>query len=71
MKSDALATPKPVGKFRLVSITDAAAYLDFNTKTVRALIARGTLHGYRLPGSKLIRVDLNQLDALIAAGTVA
>lgn len=67
----ALTPPRPAGKYRLVSITDAAAYLDVNHKTIRALIARGTLHGYRLPGSKLIRIDLNQVDELLATGKVA
>ena len=45
-------------------IADAAEYGDCSTKTIRRMIARGDLTGYRL-GSRMIRVDLNELDALL------
>lgn len=49
---------------RYSSIADAAAYFGCEHKLLRRLIAQGTLTGFRLPGSKLIRVDLDELDAL-------
>lgn len=46
----------------LVSVNQAAEYTSVNPRTIRRRIADGTLTGYRL-GSKMIRVDLNELDA--------
>lgn len=51
---------------RFASIAEAADYLRCEHKFVRKAISRGTLRGYRFPGSRLIRVDLNELDALLA-----
>ena len=48
----------------LVSINQAADYASVNPRTIRRRIADGTLTGYRL-GSKTIRVDLLELDALL------
>ncbi len=56
---------------RLSSITDAADYLAVEHKLVRKMIASGKITGYRLPGSNLIRVDLNEIDALLDRGRVA
>lgn len=56
-------TPTPKIR-RLQSIPGAAAYLGVSTKTVRRYIAAGRITGYRA-GPKLIRVDLNELDALL------
>jgi excisionase family DNA binding protein len=49
---------------RLESIQFAAEYARVSTKTVRRWIASGDLAGYRA-GKRLIRVDLNELDALL------
>ncbi|MBA3251460.1 MAG: excisionase family DNA-binding protein [Geodermatophilaceae bacterium] len=49
---------------RLASITSAAEAAACSTKTIRRLISRGDLTGYRM-GSRLVRVDLNELDALM------
>lgn len=49
---------------RLVSINEAAAYADVNTRTVRRWIAQGHLIGFRA-GPRLIRVDRHQLDAML------
>ena len=49
---------------RLASITDAAEYVGVNPKTVRRYIAAGRITGYRT-GPRLIRVDLNELDAML------
>ncbi len=51
-------------RHRLESISNAAEYLGVCTKTIRRWIAEGRLTGYRA-GPKLIRVDLNELDAML------
>ena len=56
---------------RYISISDAAEYLDVTTRTIRQMIADGRLTGYR-SGPKLIRLDLNEIDAaMIAFGGAA
>jgi excisionase family DNA binding protein len=57
-------TRVPVSPRRLASIPDAAAYVGVSTKTVRRYIAAGRVTGYRA-GPRLIRVDLNELDAVL------
>lgn len=47
-----------------VTIAEAAEYLAVTPKTIRNLIARGDLTGYRL-GARAIRVDRAELDALL------
>ena len=47
---------------RLASLIDAAEYASVNPRTLRRRIADGTLTGYRM-GPRLVRVDLNELDA--------
>lgn len=49
---------------RLESIENAADYIGVSTKTVRRYIAAGRVTGYRT-GPRLIRVDLNELDAML------
>jgi excisionase family DNA binding protein len=46
-----------------VSPEDAARYVGVHVKTIRRAIAAGRLTGYRLPGSRLYRLDLNEIDA--------
>ena len=56
-----------------VGITEAAAYADVSTRTIRRWIAAGMLPGYRL-GPRLVKVDLADLEALarrIPTGGVA
>jgi len=52
-----LPTPR-----RYATKQQAAEYICSSTKTIDRLIARGALTAYR-HGTRLIRVDLNQLDA--------
>jgi excisionase family DNA binding protein len=47
-----------------VSIEQAANYTGLSVKTLRRRIADGTLTGYRA-GPKLVRVDLNEVDAML------
>ena len=49
---------------KLLSLQDAADRAGVNPKTIRRRIADGSLKGYRM-GPRLIRVDLNELDALL------
>jgi excisionase family DNA binding protein len=58
---------KPVGR-RYARINDAAAYLDCNPITIRQMIADGKIRAYR-SGQRLVRVDLNELDAMMAGET--
>ncbi|WP_231971469.1 excisionase family DNA-binding protein [Mycobacterium sp. E3198] len=58
---------KPVGR-RYARVNDAAAYLDVHPITIRQMIADGKIRAYR-SGSRLIRVDLNEIDALMAGET--
>lgn len=46
---------------RWASLKRAAEYLDVSVDFVRGLISRGEIAGYRT-GSKLLRVDLNEID---------
>jgi len=50
---------------RWLSQAAAAEHLGVTDRTIRNYVARGTLKGYRLKGSRLIRVDLNEVDALL------
>ncbi|MEE2851447.1 MAG: excisionase family DNA-binding protein [Actinomycetota bacterium] len=47
---------------RYVKIAEAAEYLQVTDRTIRQMIADGRLTGYR-NGTRLVRVDLNELDA--------
>lgn len=41
----------------------AAEYLGVTVRTIRNKIAEGTLTGYRLPGLRAVRVDLDEIDS--------
>ncbi|HYB36438.1 MAG TPA: helix-turn-helix domain-containing protein [Mycobacterium sp.] len=58
---------KPVGH-RWAKIPEAAEYLRCAPVTIREMISDGRLRAYR-SGSRLIRVDLAELDALMAGDT--
>jgi excisionase family DNA binding protein len=48
---------------RYATLEAAGEYVGgVNERTIRRMISRGDLTGYRLPGSRLLRVDLNELD---------
>jgi excisionase family DNA binding protein len=42
----------------------AASQVKVSPRTIRRMIARGELTGYRL-GPRILRVDLNELEALL------
>lgn len=47
---------------RYAKLAEAADYLGVTDRTIRQMIADGRLTGYR-SGARLVRVDLNELDA--------
>lgn len=49
---------------RYATLAAAAEYVDVTERTIRNYIARGELTGYRL-GSRTVRVDLNEIDAIL------
>lgn len=48
---------------RLVRMDTAAEWLDVDPKTIRRMVSKGTLHGYRV-GGRLLRVDMAEVEAL-------
>lgn len=48
-----------------ITITEAAARLGVNHKTIRKHIATGALAGYRVGGTALIRLDVAEVEALL------
>ena len=52
---------------RYETVTEAARYVKCTEQTIRRMIAAGKLTGYR-SGTRLVRVDLDELDALLAGG---
>ncbi len=46
------------------TLKQAAEYLGVTDRTIRQMIADGRLTGYR-NGPRLIRVDLNEIDAVM------
>ena len=61
-RADRRHPERPVGRRRYVKMSEAAEYLGVTDRTVRQMIADGRLTGYR-NGSRLVRVDLNEIDA--------
>ena len=63
-RSTVPATERPEVRRRLASLDVAAKYVGTSPRTIRRAIAEGRLTGYRF-GSRLLRVDLNELDATL------
>lgn len=72
MRSQNTATPPPARRW--ASKEQAADYIGVCDKTLRRYIAQGIIPAHRL-GKRLIRLDLNEVDAAMAripsAGDVA
>ena len=68
MSRPALTPPSPpVRRHQLASVDEAAEYLGVHAKTVRRWIAQGRLTAYAA-GPRLIRVDLDEVDAMLRSG---
>lgn len=50
---------------RWLTQAEAAEYLGVSDRSIRNYISRGALRGYRVRGSRLIRVDRHELDTLL------
>jgi excisionase family DNA binding protein len=50
---------------QLISTTKAAERLNVSPGTIRQFIADGKLKGYKIAGLRNLKVDANQVDALI------
>lgn len=50
---------------RLISLDEAADLFGVTSRTVRNLIARGTLTGYKIAGLRATRVRLDEVRALV------
>lgn len=50
---------------RWLSQAEAAEYLGVTDRTIRNYIARGQLRAHRPRGSRLIRIDLHELEDLL------
>lgn len=55
----------PVERARYADLTEAAAYAKVHPRTIRRWISAGLLKGYRA-GPRLLRVNLNELDAMLS-----
>ncbi|MDT5076778.1 MAG: hypothetical protein QOJ80_1415 [Mycobacterium sp.] len=53
---------QPPTQRRYASQAQAAEYLGVTVRTIRQMVSDGRLTGYR-NGNRLVRVDLNELDA--------
>jgi excisionase family DNA binding protein len=56
------------GRRRYASVTEAAAYLGVTDRAIRLMIADGRLSGYRGLGPRVLRIDLNEIDAAMETG---
>jgi excisionase family DNA binding protein len=51
-----------------LSVAQCAEVSGFSTRTIRKRIADGVLPAYKPRGSRLLRIDAADLDAMIKAG---
>ena len=55
---------RPAPPRRFATLIEAADYVAVHPKTVRRWVATGRLTAYRA-GPRLLRVDLNEVDAML------
>jgi excisionase family DNA binding protein len=53
---------------RYVSVDDAAAYLDVTDRAIRLMVADGRLTAFRGLGSRVLRLDLDEIDRVMESG---
>lgn len=58
---DVVPVKDSVTRRRYAKLSEAAEYLGVTDRTIRQMIADGRISGYRA-GSRLVRVDLNEID---------
>jgi excisionase family DNA binding protein len=57
-----MAPKSPSTRRRWISQQEAAEHLGVTTRTIRQMVVDGRLRAYK-SGSRLIRLDLNEIDA--------
>jgi excisionase family DNA binding protein len=53
---------------RWASVGDAATYIGVTDRAIRLMIADGRITAYRGLGSRVLRIDLNEVDAVMESG---
>ena len=64
MSSPPIPSSDCVPRGQLVSINAAAKLKELSTKTLRRRIRDGTLRAYHVAGTRAVRVDTADLDAM-------
>lgn len=65
-----MASPAPPRHPRWATRTRAAEHVDVNPDTIDSWVEQRLITAYKC-GPRLIRYDLNEIDAMIAAGAKA
>lgn len=55
---------------RWASIATAASHSGYSTRAIREHIAAGRIPAYIAPGSRVVRVDLNDVDEWLNEGRI-
>ncbi|MBE5426632.1 helix-turn-helix domain-containing protein [Mycobacteroides abscessus] len=50
---------------RWATLDEAAAIVGVHPRTMRRRVADGSIQGYRLAGSRFIRVDMNEVETAL------
>jgi excisionase family DNA binding protein len=57
--------PDAAAERRWASVLEVAAYLKITDQSVRNMLRDGRIVGYRGLGTRMLRIDLNQVDAVL------
>lgn len=60
-----MSIPLPPSARLIATQAQAAAKHHVTTKTIRNWISKGLITGYRTPGGRGVRVDLNEIDKVM------
>lgn len=69
-RSNKLHAPGQPFNRRYAKVSEVAEYLHVSHRTVRTMLEDGRLTAYRL-GTRVVRIDLNEVDAAMAPGGAA
>jgi excisionase family DNA binding protein len=72
MPAKSRAAPRWLEARRWLTVQEAARYSGYSVRTIRKRIANGDLPAFRPRGSRVLRIDADDVDAMITAkGRVA